>query len=555
MSSRPQQVSSSNEASTVHQLNSPQDDFASISALRATGTQDMQHGLLGSGLSQDSMSMFSRSSGLPSQELLMRSREGLMNHLPMSMSSSLPSGSMSMGSSLPSTYPAVNSLNPSLLVRDSLINPELQFRGGLGSSEYTGGHGQSTISDADISHDYIQRRLQQRQKQQQHQMQQESRLLYDNVMGSSRNIANPSSQQFSTQSVYSSMKNIPSYGSSGGHLDSSLLRKNQDQAFLLNRSEQGESSVLSNQLFQQMNYQLRLQEEELALRKSQLERVGLNSSMSSSIGIGSFQNEISSGLPSNLDLPSDFKFSPFPLHGNTDASHNQKTAGRSELIFANSSIAGITPSRSTSVETTPNGKVFYFPCRARGMDQGHNFDSAYFTVPDGLDHGADLYCSYRACRAEGCKFRYCAVCKAPAARRNFRKRHGHGEHPKDKGNKEETCTEKKEEVDPQESSHETSEKNISEVLHDATESSKLPEELKTDSDPVDATSVKSSKVRPRPDDSYEELLKTEDLNDCWDKLLISRPDASEKPLMDAWILKVTALNERMNRQKSRKILE
>ena len=139
MSSRPQQVSSSNEASTVHQLNSPQDDFASISALRATGTQGMQHGLLGSGLSQDSMSMFSRSSGLPSQELLMRSREGLMNHLPMSMSSSLPSGSMSMGSSLPSTYPAVNSLNPSLLVRDSLINPELQFRGGLGTSDYAGG--------------------------------------------------------------------------------------------------------------------------------------------------------------------------------------------------------------------------------------------------------------------------------------------------------------------------------------------------------------------------------------------------------------------------------
>ena len=57
-----------------------------------------------------------------------------------------------------------------------------------------------------------------------------------------------------------------------------------------------------------------------------------------------------------------------------------------------------------------------------------------------------------------------------------------------------TCTEKKEEVDPQESSHETSEKNISEVLHDATESSKPAEESKTDSDPVDATSGKSSKV-------------------------------------------------------------
>merc|ERR1711862_209608 len=112
----------------------------------------------------------------------------------------------------------------------------------------------------------------------------------------------------------------------------------------------------------------------------------------------------------------------------SDSSQLTNTTASSELVFSNSSIAGVVPvsSRSTSMETTPNGKkVFYFPCRARGMDPGHTFETAYFTFLDGLDHGADLYCSYPACRGEGSKFRYCATCKAPAARRNFRKRHCH----------------------------------------------------------------------------------------------------------------------------------
>jgi len=540
MSNRPQQVNSSNESSVAHHhyLHSPNqdDDFSGIAGMSALQRAAQHHGSslhqgVGGGLPQDSMSNIFSSN----QDLLMRSsRQGLMDHhLPMAMGG----GSNSLQS---------NSLNPA--THGLLGNhPELQyltgFGGGVGGQD--GPNGRPDMPDADLlSHDQLlQRRLQQQQMLHQ---QQQSRLLYE-TMGSaaSRSAASglsSSCQPFSSaRDMYPSMNmnSLSSYGSPGGHLDSALHRQNEDPSFLLNRNAQEEK----NQLLQQMNFQLHLQEQELALRKSQLERAGLSSMSVASLGMGqSYLNPMASVGPVQ-DCVEPQQQQP---------ENNQEVAGRSELIFANSSIAGITPSRSTSVETTPNGKVFYFPCRARGMDQGHNFDSAYFTVPDGLDHGADLYCSYRACRAEGCKFRYCAVCKAPAARRNFRKRHGHGEHPKDKGNKEETCTEKKEEVDPQESSHETSEKNISEVLHDATESSKLPEELKTDSDPVDATSVKSSKVRPRPDDSYEELLKTEDLNNCWDKLLISRPDASEKPLMDAWILKVTALNERMNRQKARK---
>jgi hypothetical protein len=38
-------------------------------------------------------------------------------------------------------------------------------------------------------------------------------------------------------------------------------------------------------------------------------------------------------------------------------------------------------------------------------------------------------CSYYACRNTGIKFRYCAYCNVPVAKRNFRKRHQHGNEP------------------------------------------------------------------------------------------------------------------------------
>lgn len=37
-----------------------------------------------------------------------------------------------------------------------------------------------------------------------------------------------------------------------------------------------------------------------------------------------------------------------------------------------------------------------------------------------------MICSHRACRNAGVKFRYCAFCKAPVAKRNFKRRHSHG---------------------------------------------------------------------------------------------------------------------------------
>ncbi len=37
-----------------------------------------------------------------------------------------------------------------------------------------------------------------------------------------------------------------------------------------------------------------------------------------------------------------------------------------------------------------------------------------------------MVCSHPSCRNAGVKFRYCSFCKAPVAKRNFRRRHNHG---------------------------------------------------------------------------------------------------------------------------------
>jgi hypothetical protein len=52
--------------------------------------------------------------------------------------------------------------------------------------------------------------------------------------------------------------------------------------------------------------------------------------------------------------------------------------------------------------------------------------TAYFVISENAKHGEDLVCSYFACRNGGVKFRYCAHCMAPVAKRNFCRRHDHG---------------------------------------------------------------------------------------------------------------------------------
>mmetsp|Transcript_34381 Transcript_34381/g.79493 ORF Transcript_34381/g.79493 Transcript_34381/m.79493 type:complete len:362 (-) Transcript_34381:85-1170(-) len=68
-----------------------------------------------------------------------------------------------------------------------------------------------------------------------------------------------------------------------------------------------------------------------------------------------------------------------------------------------------------------------FPCRAKDQPCDHTCETAYFRVPKGLSHGTHLYCSHPKCRSEGSKFRFCAICKQPKGRANFKKRHEHAD--------------------------------------------------------------------------------------------------------------------------------
>mmetsp|Transcript_110161 Transcript_110161/g.318417 ORF Transcript_110161/g.318417 Transcript_110161/m.318417 type:complete len:617 (-) Transcript_110161:142-1992(-) len=82
--------------------------------------------------------------------------------------------------------------------------------------------------------------------------------------------------------------------------------------------------------------------------------------------------------------------------------------------------------KKTKEELRKTPGTVIVPCRARGMPMDHNFKTAYFVISEDAKHGEDLVCSYFACRNGGVKFRYCAHCMAPVAKRNFCRRHDHG---------------------------------------------------------------------------------------------------------------------------------
>jgi hypothetical protein len=111
--------------------------------------------------------------------------------------------------------------------------------------------------------------------------------------------------------------------------------------------------------------------------------------------------------------------------------------GLSNSLFPNSvSLPGMMNQNSAASAFEPGFDVqqklagargaVIVPCRARGMPVDHNFKTAYFVIPDGIEHGDELVCSFPACRQAGVKFRYCVDCKVPVAKRNFRNRHRHG---------------------------------------------------------------------------------------------------------------------------------
>jgi hypothetical protein len=70
-------------------------------------------------------------------------------------------------------------------------------------------------------------------------------------------------------------------------------------------------------------------------------------------------------------------------------------------------------------------------CKARGVtiisgQNPHIARFAYIDIPLGTVHGTILSCCHPVCIASGRRFRYCAHCNAAVAKRNFNRRHAHG---------------------------------------------------------------------------------------------------------------------------------
>ena len=108
-----------------------------------------------------------------------------------------------------------------------------------------------------------------------------------------------------------------------------------------------------------------------------------------------------------------------------DQLNGLKSVGLLNQQVANALSNNVIPGLNNSGGGQSQGAVIV-PCRARGMPVDHNFKTAYFVIPDGVEHGDELVCSYPSCRQAGVKFRYCLHCKVPVAKRNFRNRHRHG---------------------------------------------------------------------------------------------------------------------------------
>eukprot|EP00545_Synedropsis_sp_CCMP1620_P013422 CAMPEP_0119005676 /NCGR_PEP_ID=MMETSP1176-20130426/1861_1 /TAXON_ID=265551 /ORGANISM="Synedropsis recta cf, Strain CCMP1620" /LENGTH=573 /DNA_ID=CAMNT_0006957513 /DNA_START=29 /DNA_END=1750 /DNA_ORIENTATION=- len=196
------------------------------------------------------------------------------------------------------------------------------------------------------------------------------------------------------------------------------------------------------------------------------------------------------------------------------------------------------------------------PCRARGMPMDHNFKTAYFVIPENVEHGEELICSYFACRNAGIKFRYCTHCKVPVAKRNFRKRHKHGKTSAGADGEEE------EEVEEEEDASAKAAKNL-EVVKKAsvqrvppTPAFDIPKKMEIPTPKAPENKMKSKPVAPPappaddvdgpslPPISHQARPKiSQERERLWGQLLAKRPPTKDGEAVSAWLMEVLSVSD------------
>mmetsp|Transcript_40742 Transcript_40742/g.117003 ORF Transcript_40742/g.117003 Transcript_40742/m.117003 type:complete len:513 (-) Transcript_40742:361-1899(-) len=196
--------------------------------------------------------------------------------------------------------------------------------------------------------------------------------------------------------------------------------------------------------------------------------------------------------------------------------------------------------------------IVVVPCRARGMPMEHNFQTAYFEIPDDIQHGDGLICSFPECRNRGVKFLYCAYCKDPVAKRNFRNRHTHEEEEKKK-KKEEAANAKK--APPSSTAKKVVVAKKPHEISEGTGSSNTGSSKTTSiSDPTaqmkkhhrqkDSKKRSASTSLSDSDESRKKLARMDnERKDTWAMLLAERPSTDQSDAMSAWLMKVMAVSD------------
>jgi len=191
------------------------------------------------------------------------------------------------------------------------------------------------------------------------------------------------------------------------------------------------------------------------------------------------------------------------------------------------------------------------PCRARGMPMDHNFKTAYFVISEDAKHGEDLVCSYFACRNGGVKFRYCAHCMAPVAKRNFCRRHDHGMSAKGELKDDDDDDASMEENDY--STREGAEKPVGTKKGDSLMTSSLDVLSKAASsmpskgrelDMEGLTKRKKPSEDDDDDDDEPELANiSKKRRKMWSALLIKRPRTKDPRHLSSWLNEVLTVSD------------
>eukprot|EP00934_Nitzschia_sp_Nitz4_P004481 Nitzschia sp. Nitz4//scaffold41_size133979//85831//87850//NITZ4_003358-RA/size133979-snap-gene-0.105-mRNA-1//1//CDS//3329551503//4471//frame0 len=195
---------------------------------------------------------------------------------------------------------------------------------------------------------------------------------------------------------------------------------------------------------------------------------------------------------------------------------------------------------SPKVESkAPEAGTTVLPCRARGMPIDHTAKTAYFVVREDIKHGTELVCSYYACRNSGIKFRYCAVCKLPVAKRNFFIRHKHaGKIPSDKLPQGGMASD----VAAAEVDSESPENPLVPDGEKVSSTDILAKLLEKGAKEVSSPAVKSSpKPSPKSSPPPRKDKQFEARSQRWESLLSKRPRSADK--LEDWVREVLAVSD------------